>query len=1275
MINKDNFKNLLTTLGFTENKEVYRKQFNNFELKADFNKKELIYPNDLIISEKQTCNFSSNENFVVFECVHRLFEKGYQPKHIELEPKWKLGHGASGGRADIWVKDNNDNSLLIIECKTAGREYENAWKDTLEDGGQLFSYFQQEKSTQFLALYASDFADNEVKFDYKLIVVLDNEEYLKSFGKKEIASFKTADTVKKIYKAWAETYQKDFTTRGLFEQDIPAYHIGKTKYSVGDLKEVDNDSIQKKYHEFATILRQHNVSGHENAFDKLVNLFLAKIVDETTNKEELAFYWKGAAYDDVKSLIDRLQKHYKIGMEKFLKEDVTYIEKAQIDDAFKFFKNKPDATKAKILEYFDQLKYYTNNDFAFIDVHNEKLFYQNSVVLLKIVQMLQDIKLQTETQNQFLGDLFEGFLDKGVKQSEGQFFTPMPIVKFLISALPLEKLISENPEIPKVIDYACGAGHFLNEYAHQILPFVKKTHTTEKNKVTIYDPLKIKEYFAEVVGIEKEYRLSKVAKVSAFMYGQDNIEIVYADALAKNESIKDGAYSVLVANPPYSVKGFLETLDDDSLEKFELYQSIDDKQKKTNNSIECFFVERAKQLLSPNGIAAIVLPSSVLSNGNIYSKMREILLKYFDLVAIAEFGSGTFGKTGTNTATLFLRRKDNNPDVAEHYKNRVDDWFLGDFEADEIFEDKHLLESYCTNINIDFADYCTLLNTKPNEKLLNTEIFKEYRKAFESSTDYKNIQKKKLSDKYKQTDKNQETEKAFLEYLHSIEKEKLYYFMLAENNPQPVCIVKSPADNKAIKNFLGYEWSSAKGNEGIKYLNTTVADEDDGISINKGINSIKTPLFNPSDLSDSTKINSIIRANFNKEQLTENEFVSFAKLSNMLDFSRVSFDKAFKTTPEKKIEIVSKYELVKLGGNDGICEVLIGGTPSRKITEYFTGKNLWVSISEMNGNIITDTKEKITDEAIKKSNVKLIQKGTTLLSFKLSIRKTAIAGVDLYTNEAIAGLVPKDKNKILDQYIFCLFNGKMIDLENVGAKVFGKSLNSAYLKDEIKIPLPPLDIQQKIVLECEKVDEEYNQAQTEIESLKKEIADTMSNVKGDKKKIADLCVYSKTRIDYSSLNSENYVGVDNLLQETKGKVNSDYVPNSGSVTRYQVGNILLSNIRPYLKKIWFADIEGGASNDVLVLQKTSNDIDEKYLYYNLKQDIFFDYEMQGIKGMKMPRGDKKQIMNYEIPVPSLFEQQQIVAKIEAYEAKIAEAQKVMESSAEQKRKILEEYLN
>lgn len=232
------------------------------------------------------------------------------------------------------------------------------------------------------------------------------------------------------------------------------------------------------------------------------------------------------------------------------------------------------------MEYFKQLKFYSNNAFAFLDVHNENLFLQNAVILREVVQMLQDIKLKNEEeQHQFLGDLFEGFLDQGVKQSEGQFFTPLPIVKFLISSLPLEQIIDQETT-PKVIDYACGAGHFLTEYAVQIRNLVDKNM--------------LKDHYQNIYGIEKEYRLSKVAKVSAFMYGQDQINIIYADALAQNEKIKDNTFSVLIANPPYSVKGFLSTLSPEDKQRFELYDNLNED---SFNGIETFFIEKAKQLL------------------------------------------------------------------------------------------------------------------------------------------------------------------------------------------------------------------------------------------------------------------------------------------------------------------------------------------------------------------------------------------------------------------------------------------------------------------------------------------------------------------------------------------------------------------------------------------------------------------------------------------------------------------------------------------------------
>jgi type I restriction-modification system DNA methylase subunit len=456
--------------------------------------------------------------------------------------------------------------------------------------------------------------------------------------------------------------------------------------------------------------------------------------------------------------------------------------------------------------------------------------------------MLQDIRLNGDQQNQFLGDMFEFFLDQGFKQSEGQFFTPMPVTKFILMSLPLETIIKESQRAPKVIDFACGAGHFLNELAAQIKPFVSKHKQTDIHK-----------YYKQIYGIEKEYRLSKVAKVSSFMYSQDEINIIYADALAAQKEVKDGKHQILVSNPPYSVKGFLETLPEKDKKKFQLLNNIDEKSYPTSNSIETFFIERAKQLLTPGGVAGIIVPSSILSNSDgTYTATREIIIKYFDIVGISELGSGTFGKTGTNTVILFLRRKSENPAPADHFKNRVDSWFENETNKNGIFEDEYLVKKYCEHIEITFEDYKTLLQGSPNKKLLEYDIFKEYKRAFDSLTEIKNLQIKKFFRELNTAEQKDELEKRFTAYLKEKEKDKLYYFIIAFNQPNKVVIVKSPNDNKEQKKFLGYEWSAAKGSEGIKYVGNTLEQ-------------IETQLYNPANRYDNQKINFYIQQNFTSE--------------------------------------------------------------------------------------------------------------------------------------------------------------------------------------------------------------------------------------------------------------------------------------------------------------------------------------------------------------------------------------------------------------------------
>ena len=155
--------------------------------------------------------------------------------------------------------------------------------------------------------------------------------------------------------------------------------------------------------------------------------------------------------------------------------------------------------------------------------------------------------------------------------------------------------------------------------------------------------------------------------------------------------------------------------------------------------------------------------------------------------------------------------------------------------------------------------------------------------------------------------------------------------------------------------------------------------------------------------------------------------------------------------------------------------------------------------------------------------------------------------------------------------------------------------------------------------------------------------------------LSEISKYAKARIDASEVNQYTYVGVDNLLQNKMGKSTSVSVPKSGSVIAYMSGDILIGNIRPYLKKIWLADCNGGTNGDVLAIQiNDRTEIIPEFLYYVLSSEQFFFYNTQNSKGAKMPRGDKAMIMKYPVPVPPLPVQSEIVRILDNFTELTAE---------------------
>ena len=163
----------------------------------------------------------------------------------------------------------------------------------------------------------------------------------------------------------------------------------------------------------------------------------------------------------------------------------------------------------------------------------------------------------------------------------------------------------------------------------------------------------------------------------------------------------------------------------------------------------------------------------------------------------------------------------------------------------------------------------------------------------------------------------------------------------------------------------------------------------------------------------------------------------------------------------------------------------------------------------------------------------------------------------------------------------------------------------------------------------------------------------------EKCKLGDIAEFSTARISSVKLDCKNYVSTENMLQDFQGVVEAKSVPNETNVISFTCGDILISNIRPYLKKVWKATFDGGCSSDVFVLQATDT-VAKDYLHYAVANDKFINYVMSGAKGVKMPRGDKNQMRTYQLSLPSIQEQYKIAKLLTLLDERIATQSKLIE---------------
>ena len=1322
MITINELRNVLNVLGFKEKDDKYINTYaSGASIEVDFKRKSIkyapvdedfkegIFPtkekpaNGFIIHRDTTLNFKANENFVCLICAHLLLKKGYEAKHIVFEPAFRVGHVNKPSYGDILVFDKEYNPLVLIENKTFGTEFSKEWNIMQKNGGQLFSYLgplvNEMGICENLVLFAADFDDENIIPKSHIITLKDNEKRIA-----ELENPKTfADAKGKYFEVWDETYVNSFETKGLFEDDIAPYTIGKFKYTLADLKGLSHAEIKPIYHEFATILRNNAITDFEHSFYILIDLFLCKITDEMINPDDLQFYYKGITRDTPKDYCSRLLKLYQQG--KKLLFDVEVINKDE-EDIKQIFEDTNRSIQnglfAGIKALFDEIKFYNIKKFNFIDVENKEEFDMNFQILIKISALIQDISLSGSETNHFFGDLFEGLLSKNIHQTEGQFFTPLPVVNFIIRSLPE----FPNSEKVKVLDYACGAGHFLTEF--------------------------VKHYpKAKIYGIEKSQTLSQVAKIATIINGSKDSEIVFKDALsymnnaeARFVSFKKESFDCIIANPPYSVKGFLETLEEKDRNQFELIKGVDERAYHNNNSIECFFIERAKYFLKPSGVMGIILPISFLSNEGIYTKARELLFANFNVLAIAAMNSRTFGSTGTSTIILFAQKVGKNAEGLLHtfiekkdYKqylswNELDNYLIKQgYNKSDYFtfmQDDRLSDILSSNET--FKDYKTNFKAQPISKQLQHEWFQKStlfdRNLKEKSKEYRELLKKYLlSEEYVESEKD-EYQRQFVAYAKKIECDKLKTFIQTNNI---IALLQSPPDKvngktnkKEIVKFLGYDWSNRKGDEGIKYVTDRKIEENDDddekdTEIVTAINSIKyikTPLYNPDNVNDITKFSYAIRKHINDvcmkfsygstivntdddPNMEMPQLFNCRKLSDMIDFAHAGFTKAIRiTVPEKKI-ISSKFPLIAL---KDAATIISGQSPKSDFYNaeehglpFYQGKKEF-GLIQLNEPVVWTSKT--TKESIK---------GDILMSVR-----APVGDVNMNPYEKICigrGLaaIRVDESVVIAAYLFAFLQNNKDYICGHDGMAFD-SISSPEL-GAIKVPLPSLEIQKKIAKACLDVDATTQDAYKEINRLVEMVNDITTNIKGKKYKLGEIATF-KNGLNYSKSSVGDTINIVNVadFKENKSPVwdeieeitideklkdsyllhKDDLITVRSNGSQELVGRFMYIDQEPQDRTTF--------SGFSIRIRPDTSIVKSEFLYYLLSDVTVRRQLTTGSNGSNIKSLNQTLLSNIEISIPSKSEQEKFLSKMIEIENKISKAKNTIENASKRKKDILEKEL-
>jgi type I restriction-modification system DNA methylase subunit len=694
---------------------------------------------------------------------------------------------------------------------------------------------------------------------------------------------------------------------------------------------------------------------------------------------------------------------------------------------------------------------------------------QRQTTYKKLIEKIHNIDL-SKTEYDVLGNAYEEVIqDIMTGKVLGQFFT-QPLVKKMMVKL-IDPQMHQDGKIETCGDPAMGTGGFLITYLRHVLQ-----QATAKNIKPDWDFIKTEGlYGKELEPDTYQLAVSNMLISSGHMFNG----LEWGDSIRQPITRK---FDNILANPPFGIKG-LKYNDFQSPLKHE-YVPI-----KTDNAVS-LFIQAIIYMLKINGKCAVVLPDGQ----DLFSKtnktliaIREYLVKTCDLKEIIYLPSGIFTYTSIKTCVFYFVKKMEGTDALET-KIKISK------TQKETGRSYKFTKTYQTT-NVKFYDY----NPYEDIKNLLVEVPIEIITSNSYSLNY-------------------------AEYMED-EKEEQYENGVVVKTLGEVCIIdygtrivrKNNVEGEYPVYGSGRAMFSTKtfNREGfniligrfalslkcVRFVNKKIFLNDSGLSVKPKTNMLMHKFIGYYLLHNQSIIYNLSRGTAQKN-LDIDEFKSIKipipsleRQQEIVEYLDFIYEKANKTSNEKIAELkrLNSFSLKNqkiFGENEvktlgEVCNFNIGGTPSRSKHEYYkNGNNLWVSVRELNGGYIYDTKEKITDLGVQKSSVKLFTKDTILFSFKLSIGKTAIVGNPLYTNEAIAGLLSKNIDLLINKYLYYYLT--INDFSKLGAGILGNgSLNKKSL-EKIKIPIPSLEHQRKIVEYCEFNDSLIEQLEKDIENNKKQ---------------------------------------------------------------------------------------------------------------------------------------------------------------------------------------------